>query len=140
MLCRLCRKADESIDHVVSGCSKLGQKKYKRQNNAGKIVHWKLARKSNFEAGDNWHEPESVLENDNYKILSDFSIQTDHVIEAWRPDLVLVDKKRRTCKIIDFAVSGDSRIKETEKENIEKYQDLRRELQKIWNVRVKIIP
>ena len=30
-------------------------------------------------------------------------------------------------------------IEEKEKEKIEKYQDLRRELQKIWNVRVKII-
>ena len=70
----------------------------------------------------------------------DFSIQTDHVTEARRPDLVVVDKKRRTCKIIDFAVPGDSRIEEKEKEKIEKSQDLRRELQKIWNVRVKIIP
>ena len=52
--------------------------------------------------------------------------------------LTVVDKKRRTCKIIDFAVTGDSRSKE--KEKIEKYQDLRRKLQKIWNVRVKIIP
>ena len=76
----------------------------------------------------------------DYKILWDFSIQTDHVIEARKPDLVVVDKKRRTCKIIDFAVPGDSRIEEKEKEKIEKYQDLRRELQKIWNVRVKIIP
>ena len=25
-LCRMCRKADESIDHIVSGCSKLAQK------------------------------------------------------------------------------------------------------------------
>ena len=25
-LCRVCRKADESIDHIVSGCSKLAQK------------------------------------------------------------------------------------------------------------------
>ena len=58
----------------------------------------------------------------------DFSIQTDHVIEAQRPDLVVVDKKRRTCKIIDFAVRGDSRIEEKEKEKIKKYQDLRREL------------
>ena len=56
-----------------------------------------------------------------------------------RPDLVVVDKKRRTCKIINFAVHGDSRIEEKEKEKIEKYQYLRRELQKIWNVRVKII-
>ena len=65
--------------------------------------------------------------------------QTDHVIEAWRPDLVVVDKKERSCKIIDFAVPGDSRI-EKEKDKIEKYQDLGRELQKIWNVKVKIIP
>ena len=72
--------------------------------------------------------------------MLDFSIQTDRVIEARRPDFNVVDKKRRTCKIIDFAVPGDSRIEEKEKEKIEKYQDLRRGLQKIWNVRVKIIP
>ena len=70
----------------------------------------------------------------------DFSIQTDHVIEARRPDLVVVDKKERSCKIIDFAVPRDSRIEEKEKDKIEKYQDLERELQKIWNVKVKIIP
>ena len=69
----------------------------------------------------------------------DFSIQTDHVIEARRPDLVVVDKER-SCKIIDFAVPGNSRIEEKKKDKIEKYQDLGRELQKIWNVKVKIIP
>ena len=72
--------------------------------------------------------------------MRDFSIQTDHVMEAQRPNLVVVDKKMITCKVIDFAVSGDSRIVEKEKEKIEKYQDLRIELQKIWNVRMKIIP
>ena len=54
--------------------------------------------------------------------------------------MVVVDKKRRTCKIIDFAVPGDMRIEEKQKEKIEKDQDIRRELQKIWNMRVKIIP
>ena len=29
-LCRMCRKVDESIDHIVSGCSKHSQKEYKR--------------------------------------------------------------------------------------------------------------
>ena len=86
------------------------------------------------------HEPESVLENEDYKILWKFIIQTDHVIEARRLDLVVVDKKKRTCKIIDFTVPGDSRIEGKEKEKIGKCQDLRRELQKIWNARVKIIP
>ena len=53
--------------------------------------------------------------------------------------MVVVDKKERSCKIIDFAVPGDSRIEEKEKDNIEKYQDLGRKLQKIWNAIVKII-
>ena len=143
----MCRKVDESRDHIVSGCSKLAQKEYKRRHdNLGKIVPWKLARKCNFEAGDKWyeHEPESVLENEDYKILWDFmwdfSIQTDHVIQARRPDLVVVDKKERSCKIIDFVVPGDSKIEEKEKDKVEKYQELGRELQKIWNVKVKIIP
>ena len=94
-LCRLHKNADESIDHFVSRCSKLAQNEYiRRHDNLGKIVHWKLARKCNFEAGDKWyeHEPESVLENDDYKILWYFSIQTDHVIET-PVDLVVVDKK-----------------------------------------------
>ena len=121
----MCRKVDESIDHIVSGCSKLAQKEYKRRHdNLGKIVHWKLARKYHFEAGDKWyeHEPESVLENEDYRILWDFSIQTDHVIKVRRPDLVVVDKKERSCTIIDFAVPGNSRIEEKEKHNIKTWE------------------
>ena len=70
----------------------------------------------------------------------DFTIQTDHAINAQRQDLVVVDSKRRTCKINDFAVRIDNRIEEKEKEKIEEYQDQRRELKKIWNVRVRITP
>ena len=116
------------MDHNGGGCSELAQNEYKRRHdNLGKVVHQKLARNCNFEAGDKWyeHEPETVLENEDYKILWDFSIQTGHVIEAQRPDLVVVDKER-ICKIIDFAVPGDSRIEEKEKDKIEQYQDLGR--------------
>ena len=54
--------------------------------------------------------------------------------------MVVVDKKKRSCKIIDFTVPRDSRIEGKEKVKIEKYQDLGRELQKIWNVKMKIVP
>ena len=53
--------------------------------------------------------------------------------------MVVVDNKERSCNLIDFAVQGDSRIEEKEKDKIEKYKELGRELQKIWNVQVKII-
>ena len=55
---------------------------------------------------------------------------TDHIIEARRPNLVVVDEKERSCKIIEFPVPRDSRIEEKEKDKIEKYQELGRELQR----------
>ena len=45
-------------------------------------------------------------------------MQNDHFIEVRRPDLVVVDKKERSCKIIDFAIPGDIRIEEKEKDKI----------------------
>ena len=66
-------------------------------------------------------------------MLWDFSIQTNHVIEARRPDMIIVEKKDKKCEIIDFAVPYDTRVDEKEKEKIQKYQELARELKKLWN-------
>ena len=46
------------------------------------------------------YNPESVLENETYKLLWDFETQTDYLISAGPPDLVIVNKKKkkkRTC-------------------------------------------
>ena len=66
--------------------------------------------------------------------------QTDHLIPARRPDLIIINKKKRICKIVDFAVPVNHRInlKECEKKN--KYFDLARELKKLWNMKVTIVP
>ena len=74
--------------------------------------------------------PESVLENEDYKILWDFSIQTVHVIEARRLIWLQLIRRGELVKFFDFAVPGDIRIEEKEKEKIEKHQYLRRDLQK----------
>ena len=41
------------------------------------------------------HNSESVLENEIHKIFWDFDIQTNHLILARRPDLVIVNRKKR---------------------------------------------
>ncbi len=69
------------------------------------------------------HNAAPVLENSTYKLLWDFNIQTDHLIPA-RPDLIIINqKKKRTCKIVDFAVPADHRIKQKECEKKDKYLD-----------------
>ena len=86
------------------------------------------------------HNPAPVLENDSHKLLWDFNIQTDHLIPARRPDLIIINRKKRTSKIVDSAVPADHRIKQKECEKKDKYLDLARELKKLWNMPVTIIP
>ena len=49
-------------------------------------------------------------------------------------------KKKRNCKIVDFAVPADPRIKLKESKKKDKYLDLARELKKLWNMQATIIP
>ena len=47
------------------------------------------------------------MEDDDAKLICDRNIEYDNVIEARRPDLILVDKKVKSCVIIDVAIPSD---------------------------------
>ena len=79
--------------------------------------------------------------NNNKQLLWDFDIQTDHLISARRPHLIIINKKKKeNCKFVDIAVPADHRIKLKECEKRDKYLDLAGELKKLWNIKVTIIP
>ena len=142
-LCRMCGEKDESMGHLVGECSKLAQAEYKhRHDNVARMIHWNIAHSYAFDVSSKWHErkPVGVIENDHVKLLWDFIIQTSTYIQARRPDVVVVDREKKTCNIIDIAVPVDVRIVEKEKENVEKYQDLRREVARLWNVKANVVP
>ena len=79
-------------------------------------------------------------------------IPTDHRIPARRPNLVIVNKKKkkkkkrrktekkRTCRLVDFAVLADHRMKLNEKEWRNKDLNLDRVVRKLWNMKVTVIP
>ena len=80
------------------------------------------------------------MEGDDVKLIWDKNIQYD-VIERRRPDLTLVDAKANSCVIIDVALPGDCRIREKEIEKIEKYQNLKKELKRLWSLKkVEVVP
>ncbi|CAI5636064.1 unnamed protein product [Oreochromis niloticus] len=81
-----------------------------------------------------------VVENDRAKILWDFQMQTDKMVVANQPDIVVVDKQKKTAVVIDVAVPNDSNIRKKEHEKLEKYQGLREELERMWRVKVTVVP
>ena len=58
--------------------------------------------------------------NNNNNNGWDLNIQTSTYIQVRRPDVVLVDRDKKTCNIIDIAVPGNAGIIEKEKEKVEK--------------------
>ena len=63
------------------------------------------------------------------------------MIEARRADIILIDKKDRKGIIIDIAVPTDVRVGEKETEKVEKYHDLKREIGRLWRLKiVEVIP
>ena len=96
--CRLCGDKDETINHLISECSKLAQKEYKARHDwVGKVIHWEMCKTFKFDYANKWymHNPAPVLVNDTHKLLWDFNIQTDQLISARRSDLKVIDKKKK---------------------------------------------
>ena len=68
-----------------------------------------------------------------------------YLISLKRPDRVIINNKKekeieRTYGIVYFAVLVDHRIKINESEKIDKGLGLARELKKLWNIKVTVIP
>ena len=77
--CWLCGDRDETINHIISECTKLAQKEHKSgHDRVGKVIHWEMCKKFQFDHTNKWymHNSASVLENDTHKLLWGFDIQT----------------------------------------------------------------
>ena len=141
--CRLCGNNVESVTHIVSACSILAQKDYKRRHDKVCLnLHWNLCKKYGISVEERWyhHKPEAVIENQIVKLLWDFNIQTDRKIEHRRPDIVVVDKQVNKCFIVDVANPGDQNLIKKKFEKLDNYAELRLEIARIWNKETIIIP
>jgi hypothetical protein len=67
-------------------------------------------------------------------------VQTDRTISNNKPYIIIRDNERRTCMLIDVAISGDRNVIKKEAEKILKYKDLTIEIQRMWNIKTNVIP
>ena len=64
--------------------------------------------------------------------------QTDDYISARRPDLIKINNKER--ELAELWTLVDHCVKMKERERREKYLDIAREMKRLWNMKVTIIP
>ena len=131
--CRMRGRHDETVQHILGNSSKLRETEYKKRLLGGSYIG-RRARNMDLSAVTNEHSPKSVKENEEVKLLWDFSIQTDREIHH--------KNSEKEGKGNNHCGQSCSRIyvlqKETEK--YEKYQDLAREIKRIWKSRTKVVP
>ena len=79
--------------------------------------------------------------DNNITIMWDMPFNTDRTITANRPDIIVKDSVRSTCKLIDMTVPTDRNIalKEVEKKSKYKYKDLELEIQRMWHMKTAVI-
>ena len=125
----LCGERDETTNPIISECRKLAQKEYKTRHAwVGKVIPWEMCKKFKFDQTDKWymHYTTSVLENDTQTPMGLWHTDgSPNLSQKTRPNNN--QQKKRICKIVDFAVPADHRIKLKECEKKDKYLDLARE-------------
>ena len=54
--CRLCSDRDETINHIISECSKLALKEYKARHDwVGKVINEEMCKKFKFDHAKKWY-------------------------------------------------------------------------------------
>ena len=77
---------------------------------------------------------------DHRKVNNNNNNKTDRTIPNNKPDIIIRDNEKGTCMLTDFAISGDRNVIKKEAEKILKYKDLTIEIQRMCNVKTKVIP
>ena len=95
-ICRMYSRANDTLNQIVSECSRLAQRECKRRNDRiRRRIHLKICRASVilFKSKLYEHQIKAVIENDCCKILCDFTAQTDYFTTARRLDMIFINKK-----------------------------------------------
>jgi len=90
-------------------------------NQVAGIVYRNICTKYGLEAPSSKRKtPPKVVEKNQAKILWDFQIQTDKLVMASQPDIVLVHKLKKKTVVIDVAIPSNRDIKKKEHKKLEK--------------------
>ena len=143
--CRVCKKELETVTHLVSSCGVLAQREYKRRHDRmGLRVYWEICKKHGVKCSEKWYQecPDRVRKSecDNYEVWWDRPVETTLKLEHNKPDVVVIDRKKRFWTLIDFSVPNDKNVVTKGEEKVKNHSELAKEIRRIHKVKTKIVP
>ena len=98
------------------------------------MIHLELCKKFKFDHSKKMVYAQSVMENEtNFSGILSTNGSPNLIDHKKR-------KKKKTCRIVNFVVPADHRVKLKESKKRDKSLDLARELKKLWKNEVTVIP
>ncbi|PFX11816.1 Retrovirus-related Pol polyprotein from type-1 retrotransposable element R2 [Stylophora pistillata] len=134
--CRLCGKGQESVAHVLAGCSALAQTAYLTRHNAAfKILFFELLRDHGLvNTVPPWYsptQPKPIYEGEKVTAYWDVPVFADQTeVRANRIDGRIVDKARKTVTLLEMSCPWVDNRDHKDEEKIMKYAPLRLELKR----------
>ena len=128
ILCRICKKAEESVYHLVCACPVLAPTLYLniRHNQVACILYQEITGNEKMNM-----KPPPVTSKDQMEIWWDQQIRTITKIEKNKPDIIIWHSDRQLCQIIEITVPLDTNLKKAYKDKQEKYIPLITNMQRV---------
>jgi len=125
--CWLCKQHEENIDHLTSGCPILAKNEYlMRHDKVCTHLHDSICKALGTETTDKRYTrmPKPMYEEGDVTVLWNQAVHTDREVSANRPDIIIKNKKEKTCTLIDVAIPADRNVVQREAEKKLKYESL----------------
>ena len=130
--CRLCRKNEETLKHILAACNEVSSSLYLTYWNdrVGRVIYEKLLQEEGINKTP--LKIPKVTKIGNKELWWGKTITLPHKLNHNRSDLVIWNNKTKECKIKDFSVPPDQNISMKEMEKVNNYISLVRELKQLY--------
>ena len=133
--CRLCKTNVEDITHIISACPMMSSRYYLplRHDPIAKIIFQEHVKNNSNEKLLFCNENEFIEKVGYFEYWWNVPIHTSTKLPHNKPDLLIWDKKSKTCTVIEISCPADINITRKINEKMERYAPLMRNLQMMYN-------
>ena len=83
---------------------------------------------------------QEIVSNQDVEIRVDGYVKTDVKVVHNRPDIFILDKRRKHAVLIEVGITSQDQLQTVESEKLRKYDLLAGEIQQLYKCEVKIVP